>query len=57
MEIEDKWGKSCPPQFAVGGLTRREKRLGGKLFKNFSVQLWFRSEETTFRLIKIGEMF
>lgn len=57
MEIEDKWGKKCPPQFAVKGIVRREKRLGGRAFKNFTLQLWFISSSTTFPLIKIGESF
>lgn len=43
MEIEDKWGKKCPPQYAVSGIVKREKRLGGRPFKNFTLQIWFQS--------------
>lgn len=55
MELEDKWGKKCPPQFSIVGTTvKREKKMGGKNIKNFSFQIWVKTEVLTFKLLQIG---
>lgn len=55
MELEDKWGKKCPPQFAVAGsVIRREKRINGRTPRSFSFQVWFKTEANACQIIHLG---
>ena len=57
MECEDKWGNKCAAQYSVSVPVKRDKKLGGKKFKNFSIQLWFRSTADSCQLVSIGDSF
>lgn len=44
LELEDKWGKKCPPQYSIlSGLVKREKKIGSKGGLTFTFQIWIKS--------------
>lgn len=56
--MEDKWGKKCPPQYSIAGaVVRREKKIASKVGKSFSFQLWMKTEQTSFTILKLGDHF
>jgi hypothetical protein len=58
LELEDKWGKKCPPQYSISsGIVKREKKLASKGGLTFTFQIWLKAEQTSFLLLKLGEHF
>jgi hypothetical protein len=57
MELEDKWGKKCPPQFSISGYVIRDKKLTCRKFDSFTIETWFKFTKDTFSLFNFGESF
>lgn len=60
VELEDKWGKRCPPQFAI---SLKQEQTNIKIIKknwftgpviNFSIELWIRPKNSSGTIIEIG---
>ena len=43
MELSDKWGKKCPPQYALNCIVSFDKKLNCKAFKKgITIEIWVR---------------
>ena len=52
MELEDKWGKKCPPQYSLGCQIILDKKLNSKKFnKGLSVEVWIKPFSQSFHII------
>lgn len=57
MEIEDKWGKKCPPQFSIIGYVTKDKKLTCRKFESFTIETWFKFIKPNFTLYNFGDEF
>ena len=59
LEVEDKWGKKCPPQFSINvSMTftvEKTKIVKLKPFSNFTVEIWIKPKSDG-TLIDIGDV-
>lgn len=46
LEVEDKWGKKCPPQFSISVARKhwveRTKQVNYRPFSKFTIEIWVR---------------
>ncbi len=60
VELEDKWGKKCPPQFAINfksdlSLKCNKKNWFSGSINKFSLEFWLRPKSENGLILEIGQ--
>lgn len=61
MELEDKWGKKCPPQFAIHfkpsltSIKCAKKAWAPSRLDKFTFELWLRPKSESGVILEIGQ--
>ena len=59
MEVEDKWGKKCPPQFSIRvgkkHWVERAKPVNYRPFSKFTIEIWVKMASPSGRIYSFGD--